>query len=74
MKKLTLLLAAAIGGLLYIHLRRGGELTISSFRQSLRDLLGRARLSATRAKDEAERVAVHDVAENLAKATEQPIH
>ena len=73
MKIRTVLVLTAIGGLAYLHVSRGGQLTLESIADTLGNLLGRAKREASRLKDEAELAAVHDVATNLAKATEPPV-
>lgn len=58
---------------MYLHIRRGGQLSIDSIADTFGMLFGRAKREAARIKDEAERAAVHDVAPNVAKATEPPL-
>jgi hypothetical protein len=74
MKIRTVLVLSAIGGFAYLHVRNGGRFTIDSIADTLGTLFGRAKREASRLKDEAERAAVHDVASNVAKATEPPLH
>ena len=59
---------AAIGGLLYAHKRRGGQMNMESFKQSARDLVDGAKAKAQDLKVQAEqklqdaRVAADDFA------------
>ena len=46
---------AAIGGLLYLHKKRGGEFTMESFRDSAKQLWHGVQASAEKAKAEAKR-------------------
>ena len=45
---------AAIGGLLYAHKRRGGQMNLESFKQSARDLMDGAKSKAQDLKAQAE--------------------
>lgn len=72
MKMRTLVPAIGIGAFLYMHFQNGGEMSFDSFRDTARRLFGRAKRRASELKDQAERAAVHDVATNVADATEQP--
>jgi hypothetical protein len=63
MKLRTVVGIAALGGLLvYAYRRRGGEFTVESFKQTARDLFGRAKTEARALKDRAEKL--KDRAEN----------
>jgi len=53
MKIRTMLGLAAVGGLLYLHRKRGGEFTVDSFRDSARELWHGIQNSAERARAEA---------------------
>lgn len=63
-------IAAIVGGLLYLHVRAGGELTVESVKERLRGLLGRARREAEGVGHEVEKKGVHEVATTVAEATE----
>ena len=55
MKIRSMLGLAAIGGLLYLHKRRGGEFTIESFADSAKQLWHGVQAGAEKAKAEAKR-------------------
>jgi hypothetical protein len=55
MKMRNMLGLAAIGGLLYMHKKRGGEWTLESFRDSARQLWTGVQASAEKAAAEAGR-------------------
>ena len=55
MKIRNLLPLAALGGLLYLHRRRGGEWSVDSFRESLEQLWHGVQAAADKAKAEATR-------------------
>jgi hypothetical protein len=65
---------AAIGGFLYLHKQRGGELTLESFKRTARELFGRLKTEATELKDRAEKQMTHEVASTVANATGQREH
>lgn len=52
MKIRTILGLGAVGGLLYLHRRRGGEWTLDSMRDSARELMRGIQNSAERARAE----------------------
>jgi hypothetical protein len=57
MKLRTVIGMAALGGLLvYAYRRRGGEFTVESFKQTARDIFGRAKTEARALKDRAEKL------------------
>ncbi len=71
MKLRTLgVIAAIVGGLLYLHVREGGELTLDSVKGRLRSLLGRAKREAEGVRQEVEKKGVHEVATTVAEATQ----
>lgn len=72
MRARTYIGLAAVGGFLYLHQRRGGEMTLASMRDTLRDLFGIAKERAAEIKERTERGVVHDVASEVAATTEQP--
>lgn len=61
---------AAIGGLIYAHKKRGGQMTVDSFMQSGRDLIDGIKGKAQDLRSEAES-RLHDVASNVSDATEK---
>jgi hypothetical protein len=63
-----LMMLAGIGGLLYAHKKRGGQMTIESFKQSGRDLLDAAKGRAQTLRSEAESK-IHEVAGRVADKT-----
>jgi hypothetical protein len=63
----------AAGTFLYLHVRRGGRMSMSSFRDTAGDLFGRAKRGANDFKDKVEPM-VRDITENVTKATERPLH
>ena len=69
MKLRTLIGLAAIGGFLYAHARRGGELTLESFRQTALDLFGQVKSEAGELKERAGRKVMHEVSSTVASAT-----
>ena len=46
MKLTSLLGIAALGGFLYAHKQRGGEMTLESFKDTARTIFGKAKVSA----------------------------
>jgi len=79
MKLRTVIGLAAIGGVLvYAYRQRGGEFTLESFKQTARELFGRAKTEARALKDRAEKLKdraenriTHEVS-NAAPRTTQP--
>lgn len=64
----------AAGGFLYLHKRRGGELTVDSFKQTARELLGQAKTEARELKEraeKAEKTTLHEVAAKIEEATQR---
>lgn len=61
---------AAIGGLVYAHRKRGGQMTRESFKQSGRDLIDGLRGKAMDLRSEAE-TRLHDVADKVSDATDK---
>jgi hypothetical protein len=61
---------AAVGGLMYLYKRRGGEFTLASFKRTVRELVRRAKAEVKELKDRAETQVTHEVASTVAKATE----
>jgi hypothetical protein len=64
MKIRTIIGLAAIGGFIYAHTRRGGQLTLESFRQTALELLGQAKSEAGELKERAGKAGkkvVHEV-------------
>jgi hypothetical protein len=70
MKLRTLLPIAAVGGFLYLHVKRGGRLTLESLAGTARSLFRRAKRDAEQVKDRAEKAVIHDMAATVAEATE----
>jgi hypothetical protein len=73
MKIRTILGLGAIGGFLYAHNKRGGEWSLDGFKSTAKNLFGRAKGEAMELKDRAEKSMVHDVAKNVANATDADI-
>lgn len=63
----------ATGTFLFLHVRRGGRMSLSSFRDTAQDLFGRAKRRARDLKD-LEQKAVHEIRQNFAEATDRPLH
>ena len=61
---------AAIGGIIYAHRKRGGQMTLESFKQSGRDLIDGLKGKADNLRSEAE-TRLHDVAGKVSDATEK---
>ena len=55
MKIRNLIGLAAIGGLVYLHRKRGGEFTVASFKDSARQLWDGIQRAAEKARHEAEK-------------------
>lgn len=68
MKFRNLMMLAGIGGLVYAHKKRGGELTLESFKSRGRDLLDQARSRIDDLKAQAES-RIHDVAGKVVDQT-----
>jgi hypothetical protein len=69
MKLRTIIGLAAVGGLVYLNKRRGGEFTLESFKRTVRELLGRVKAEAKELKDRAEAQMTHEVENTAAKST-----
>lgn len=67
MKFRTMLGLAAIGGVMYMHKKRGGEWTLESFKDSARQLLKGIEASAEKAKKTAQN-AIDDATRKAEKA------
>jgi hypothetical protein len=63
-----LFMLAGIGGLVYAHKKRGGQMTLESFKQSGRELLDTAKNRAANLRSQAE-TRIHDVAGRVADQT-----
>ena len=61
---------AAIGGLVYAHRKRGGQMTLESFKQSGRDLLDGIKGKASDIRSEAES-RLHEVAGKVSEKTDK---
>lgn len=61
---------AAIGGLIYAHKKRGGQMNLESFKQSGRDLIDGIKGKAQDLRSEAES-RLHDVASNVSDKTDK---
>jgi hypothetical protein len=68
MKFRNMIMLAGIGGLVYAHKKRGGEMTLESFKNSGRDLLDKARSRVDDLKAQAES-RIHDVAGKVVDST-----
>jgi hypothetical protein len=64
------MMLAGIGGLVYAHRKRGGQMTLESFKQSGRDLMDGIRSRATDIRSQAE-TRLHDAANRVADRTNQ---
>ena len=65
-----LMMLAGIGGLVYAHRKRGGQMTLDSFKQSGRDLMEGARTRFMDIRSQAE-TRLHDAANKVADRTGQ---
>jgi len=65
-----LMMLAGIGGLVYAHRKRGGQMTLESFKQSGRDLLDGVKNRASDIRTQAE-TRLHDAASKVADKTGQ---
>ena len=65
-----LMMLAGIGGLVYAHRKRGGQMTLDSFKQSGRDLVDNARTRFMDIKSQAE-TRLHDAASKVSDRTGQ---
>jgi len=65
-----LMMLAGIGGLVYAHRKRGGEMTLESFKESGRKLLDAAKTRANDLRSQAEG-RIHDVAGKVVDKTAQ---
>lgn len=63
-----LMMLAGIGGLVYAHRKRGGEMTLDSFKQSGRDLMAGIKSRANEMRSQAEEK-IHDAASRVADKT-----
>lgn len=63
-----LMMLAGIGGLVYAHRKRGGQMTLDSFKQSGRDLVEGARSRFMDIRSQAE-TRLHDAANKVADRT-----
>ena len=66
-----LMVLAGLGGLVYAHRKRGGQMTIESFKQSGRDLIEGVRSRAMDIRSQAE-TRLHEAANKVADRTSQP--
>ena len=66
-----LMMLAGIGGLVYAHRKRGGQMTLDSFKQSGRDLVDGLRTRAMDIRSQAE-TRLHDAANKVADRTNVP--
>ena len=63
-----LMLLAGIGGLVYAHRKRGGQMTLDSFKQSGRDLMDGIKSKADELRSQAE-VKINEAANKVADKT-----
>jgi hypothetical protein len=70
MKFRNLMMLAGIGGLVYAHKKRGGQMTLDSFKASGRELLDKARSRVDDLRSQAES-RIHDVAGRVVDKTSQ---
>jgi hypothetical protein len=73
MKIRNMLGLAAVGGLLYLHKRRGGEWTMESFQDSAKQLWHGVQSSAEKAKEEAIRQ-LKDAKQAIASGAHKEAH
>jgi hypothetical protein len=64
-----LMMLAGIGGLVYAHRKRGGQMTLESFKESGRTLLDAAKTRANDLRSQAEG-RIHDVAGKVVDKTQ----
>jgi len=64
-----LMMLAGIGGLVYAHRKRGGQMTLESFKESGRSLLDAAKVRANDLRSQAEGK-IHDVAGKVVDKTQ----
>jgi hypothetical protein len=64
-----LMMLAGIGGLVYAHRKRGGQMTLESFKQSGRDLFEGVKTRADEIRSQAE-MKLHDTANKVADRTD----
>lgn len=67
-----LIILAGIGGLVYAHRKRGGQMTVDSFKQSGRDFLDMAKGRVDEIRSQAE-TKLHDAANKVADRTDQGV-
>lgn len=66
-----LMMLAGVGGLVYAHRKRGGQMTLESFKQSGRDLIDGVKSRADEIRSTAE-TKLHDAANKVSGATDVP--
>ena len=64
-----LMMLAGIGGLVYAHRKRGGQMTLDSFKQSGRDLIDGVKTRAADIRSQAQ-TRLHDAANKVADRTD----
>lgn len=64
-----LMMLAGIGGLVYAHRKRGGQMTIESFKESGRSLMDAAKVRANDLRSQAQG-RIHDVAGKVVDKTQ----
>ena len=64
-----LMMLAGIGGLVYAHRKRGGQMTLESFKQSGRSLMDAAKVRASDLRSQAQG-RIHDVAGKVVDKTQ----
>lgn len=62
-----LIMLAGIGGFVYAHKKRGGKMTLESFKQTGRELLNEAKNRASSLRSQAEQ-RIHDVQGRVAES------
>lgn len=66
---ISIAVLGAAGGFLYLHKRRGGELTVEGLKQTARELLGETKAEARELRDRAEK-RMHEVTAKVEEATQ----